>query len=199
MQPHRPSQSVGTKRPGDGQRKRGRRGDAQPLDRAWLEQRALFYVARWESTARGVHRNLERKIRERCARTGESPETGLELIAPIVAALVERDYVNDHRYATALIERLQRQGRSRAGIRAQLAAKGIDQTLAGELMRTQDSESETRSAWRLARRRRLGPYCLDPEKRREARHRHLAILGRQGFDRETAVRIIDAESLPEPD
>jgi regulatory protein len=52
-------------------------------------------------------------------------------------------------------------------------------------------DAELRAALRYARRRRLGPFRL--EGRAERRDRDLAALGRQGFDYETARRVIDCQ------
>ncbi len=56
-----------------------------------------------------------------------------------------------------------------------------------------DLDEELEAAWKTARKRRLGPFCSDPSKRSEHRQRHLAALARQGFSREIAHRVIDAD------
>ncbi len=167
------------------------------MDGEWLEQRALRYAARWESSAASLRSLLERKIFERCDRTGESPDTALERIPATVAGLIERGYVDDHRFAAQALDRLRRQGRSTAQIYARLRAKGISKSLLDDLLAQEDSDTESRAAWQFARRRRLGPYCKDPQQRRRARDRHLAALGRQGFELQTALRIVDADTPPE--
>jgi regulatory protein len=175
---------------------RGRRKN-QPLDFAWLEERALRYAARWETTAAGVATLLERKILERCERTGESPDLGMEMIPRLVAQLIERGYVDDRRFAAGALERARRQGESTARIRARLTTKGISRSLIDELLDEEAPEIEIRCAWRLARRRRIGPYCEDPAERRASRDRHLGVLSRQGFEHEIALQIVDADRPPE--
>ncbi len=167
------------------------------MDLAWLEERALRYVARWESSAASVASILERKILERCQRTGESPDLVLEMIPRLVARLIERGYVDDRRFAAGVLERQRQRGSAAAQIRARLAAKGISESMLDELLAREDPEIELRAAWTLARRRRLGPYCEDPTRRRQARDRHLGVLRRQGFEHETALKIVDAVAPPE--
>ena len=196
MEPHRSSSDSSP----PSHTRRHRRGDAEPMDSAWLERRAVEYAARWESTRHGVAEILERKIQQRCDRTGERPEQALALIPEIVEALAARGYVDDRRFATQLFERLRRQGRSRAQIRIRLHRKGVPDSITLELTREEDDpEAELRAAWRLARRRCLGPHCPDPERRAASRERHLAALARQGFSREIAYRVIDAEMDAEAD
>ena len=169
-----------------------------PMDRDWLERIALRYAARWESSAAGVGTHLERKIRERCEETDENPSAAFELIPWVVERLVERGYVNDQRFAEATVARLRRQGRSATQIESRLVAKGISESIRRELLQRRDAiDHESDAAWQLARRRRLGPYCADSDKREKDRDRHLAVFARQGFDRETAERVIDAKAPKE--
>ncbi|HEB88958.1 MAG TPA: hypothetical protein ENI85_05265 [Deltaproteobacteria bacterium] len=192
MQPHQPANDHPDPPPHP-----PRRGDQRPMDPDWLQERALRYAARWEASSSGVQTLLERKVRERCERTGESPEEILGQIPRIVSELVDNGYVDDRRFATEALDRLRRQGRSTRQIRARLLARGIPEDLLDELFEAEDPGIELVSAWRFARRRRLGPYCQDPQDRQMARERHLAALGRQGFDLETALEVVDAETARE--
>ena len=167
------------------------------MDLAWLEERALRYVARWETSAASVATLLERKILARCETSGESPAPVLEKIPALVIRLVERGYVDDHRFAANTLERQRRRGGSTAQIRARLASKGISELLIGELLAKEAPETEFRAAWKLARRRRLGPFCDDPALRRRSRERHLSVLCRQGFDPDMARKIVDADEIRE--
>jgi regulatory protein len=167
------------------------------MDFAWLEERALRYAARWEASAAGVAQLLERKILERCERTDESPDVALEMIPALVSRLIERGYVDDRRFATGALERARRQGASTARIRARLASKGISESLIEELLTEEAPEIEIESAWKLARRRRLGPYCEEPAERRASRDRHLGVLSRLGFEHEIALQIVDGDGPPE--
>jgi regulatory protein len=167
------------------------------MDLVWLEERALRYAARWETSAAEVATLLERKILERCERSDESPELALEMIPALVTKLVERGYVDDRRFASGALERQCRRGASTARTRARLAAKGISESMIDSLFAEEDPEIEIRSAWKLARRRRLGPYCENPTERRASRDRQLGVLSRQGFEHEIALRIVDAARPPE--
>lgn len=189
MLPHRPSgEPASTDLPPERRRRK-----TQPLDLAWLEERALRYASRWEASAAGVATLLERKIFERCERTGESSDAARELIPGLVARLIDRGYVDDRRFAIGVLEGQRRRGASTARIRARLAAKGVGESLLDELFAEEDPDIEIRSAWKLARRRRLGPYCDDLAERRALRDRHLGVFSRQGFEYETALEIVDAD------
>jgi regulatory protein len=166
------------------------------MDAAWLERKAIDYAANWETTERGLASLLERKVRERCDRTNEASESALALISEVVEKLVAHKFVDDRRAADQLLERLERQGRSRAQILARLLAKGVPESMAAELTRDEGPEtiqSELRAAWKIARKRRLGPHARSPEQRAADRDRHLGILARQGFTSDIAYQVIDAE------
>ena len=211
MEPHRPRRYESVADGSDDRPAKPKRADALPLDVHWLEREALRYVARAEATQYGVESMLRRKLRERCERTGESPESIEHRIPDVVLELVDKGYVDDRRLAEHLYDRARRQGRSQAQIRAQLQKKGVDGALieaieaervetrneadpSDEYRREATSEDEElEAAFRAARKRRIGPYCADPEERAERRERHLGVLARQGFSRDIAYRVIDAE------
>jgi regulatory protein len=210
MEPHRPPQNESdAERP----RKRRTRADALPLDVQWVEREGLRYVARVEATRRGVEAVLERKLLARCERTSESPDEILAIIPDVVSSLVDKNYIDDRRFAEHVFERSRRQGRSIAQIRAQLRTKGIEDELAQDVERRFESDQddspdvesdsderldpELEAAFRTARKRRLGPYSRDPSERAERRERHLGVLARQGFSSDIAHRVIDAKTIPE--
>lgn len=168
-----------------------------PLDEKWLEQVALRYAAKWETTEKGVCEALARKLTARCAQTGEEAEAMRGAIPEVAARLVARGYVDDRRFATQLIARLERQGRSRAYIVGKLQIKGVSEEIIDDLLSEVGPGAEEAAAWRVALKRRLGPYCPDPEKRATQRDKHLGILARQGFDLDLATRIVDADAAPE--
>lgn len=177
---------------------RRRRREPARLDPSELERIALRYASRWETSAAGVALHLERKLRERGGASDDEASAAITAIPEIVETLIARGYVDDERFAAAAVDRLRRQGRSTRQIESHLRAKGISEAIAAALLRSRaGSDHDLAAAWRLARRRRLGPYCEDPERRRRDRARQLALFARQGFDRDVAERVLDADRAPE--
>ncbi len=197
MEPHRPPRS--------------RNRDARPLDAGWLEDEAKNALARSDHSRRRLIQTVGRKLDARCERTGEDGEVLRDRIPEIVERLVERGYVDDRRLATHLFEKGRKAGRSRAWIENQLRAKGIDEETLREVQRSRSAEAtgdatdqggghahadEVEAAFRIARKKRLGPYCPDPDKRIAERQRHLGFLARRGFSSDIAHHVIDAELTP---
>ena len=111
----------------------------------------------------------------------------------MVDALVERyrlsGLLDDAAYAVARVQSLHRRGESTARIRARLAAKGVESSVAAEAVRTLRAEAadpDLAAACAFARRRRLGPYrraAADPT-------RELGVFARAGFSRRIAERVL---------
>ena len=178
--------------PGKGRRKVP--GKATPES---LEKAALDYLARYAAPAAHLRRRLLHRVARSASVHGTDPEAGRRAVDALIARLVERRLLDDPAYARAKAESLFRRGGSARAIRARLAAKGVETTdieaalaaLAG-LAR----DPNLAAALAFARRRRLGPYRA-AEPNPEARTRDLAAFSRQGFDYETARRVVDTRDL----
>ena len=161
---------------------------------AALERSAQHYLERYE-TATG---HLRRLLMIKVARSAQVHGTDAEEGAAVVESLLERfqraGVLDDRRFARARVRSLHRKGCSRAMVRARLAAKGLARGVIDQALDEAEGSAEERdltAAVTFARRRRLGPFRAAG--REERRERDLAALGRQGFDYETARRVIDCE------
>lgn len=177
--------------PGGAARRRRRPLRATPEA---LERSALFYLERYDSSSGHLRRLLQRKIDLSARVHGTDPEEGAAAAERLIRRFSELGLLDDARYAREMVRRLRARGTSTAMIRAKLRAKSLPPGLIDAALAGEDAGPETKdlqAALRYARRRRLGPFRL--EKRAERRERDLAALGRQGFDYETARRVVDSE------
>jgi regulatory protein len=159
-----------------------------------LERAALRYLERYDSASGHLRRLLRRKVAVSARVHGTDPEEGRAAVERVIARLVDLGLLDDARYARARVRSLQARGSAAAMIRARLRDKAVPAELIEAALAEEtadDGSSELRAAWRFAQRRRLGPFR--PEGRAERRERDLAALGRQGFDFETARRVIDCD------
>jgi regulatory protein len=178
----------------------------RPITARYLQNAAAFYLERYPSTAEGLRRVLQRRVRR--AKMAEAPvmENVQQAIDALVAKFVASGVIDDKAFAQTKARALHRRGASSKLTRRRLQLAGIDadtldQALAGldEELHTDPKEREWKAATALARRRRLGPYRAE-QGRKEARSRDLAAMARAGFDYELAKKVIDApnaESLDE--
>jgi regulatory protein len=174
---------------------------ARPITAKYLQNAAAFYLERYPSTAEGLRRVLERRVRK--AELADAPvmDNVRQAIEAIVAKFVGAGVIDDRAFAQTKARALHRRGASSKLTRQKLRLAGIDgqtldQAMAGldEELHTDPRQREWKAAIALARRRRLGPYRAAKD-RQECRARDLAAMARAGFDYDVARKVIDAASV----
>jgi regulatory protein len=174
---------------------------ARPITAKYLQNAAAFYLERYPSTAEGLRRVLQRRVRK--ARMADAPvmENVGQAIEAVVAKFVDAGVIDDRAFAQTKARALHRRGASSKLTRQKLRLAGIDgptleQAMAGldEELHTDPRQREWKAATALARRRRLGPYRAEKD-RQECRARDLAAMARAGFDYDLARKVIDAASV----
>ena len=182
-------------RPGR-QRKRESRPAGPAPDAAALREAALLHLSRFAASEAQLAAVLGRRI-ERWARRAEAEgrdaaavvrdrDQARAAIAPVIAALRDLGVLNDAEFAASRAKRLTREGRSRRATLAHLAARGIRQETAEEIL-PEDDARDLAAACAFLRRRRLPPFAAGD------RLRALAALARAGYDRDTAEQALDLD------
>lgn len=164
-----------------------------------VDQAALKYLNRFDSTVSNLRRVLVRQLGNQIARELEPVAQGPaeQQARLLIEALLERyqrsGVLDDLRYATHRVDALRRRGTSTRAIRQKLAHKGVPeatvvQAFENEELRGDDDDTETRdpdlvAAKNYAKRRRLGPYrsAQKTENASERKQKDLATLARAGF------------------
>jgi len=177
------------------------RRPAKPITAKYLQNAATFYLERYPTTAEGLRRVLQRRVRK--AEMAEAPimENVGQAIAAIVARFVDAGVIDDKAFAQTKARALHRRGTSTMATRQRLKMAGIDGDTLDAAMAALDQELHTdprqrewKAAVALARRRRLGPFRLQKD-RKDKRDRDLAAMARGGFAYDLARKVIDAESV----
>jgi len=158
---------------------------------------ALYYLQRFDSSVENLRSVLMRRVTE-YAYYNPGYETGeaRQWIAEILAEFERVGYLDDRRYAEIKIRNYLASGKPARYIKLKLAAKGVSEKLADELLQEEEYDSLS-MAMKLARRKRIGPFRTDAEMRRQCRQKDLAALVRAGFEYETALSVIEAENPDE--
>lgn len=167
-----------------------------------LERAALAHLRRFTASSVELRRVLERRLRRAEARGEEIDRDALgAAINDIITRFTARGLLNDDLLAKGLARSYRRRGLAERAIRHKLRQKGIEPDAIDAALAHADEETQLEpdleAAWRLARRRRLGPYRRSD--RAERRERDLAALGRAGFSYGIARTVIDADALPDLD
>ena len=171
---------------------------ARPITAKYLQNAATFYLERYPSTAEGLRRVLNRRVTR--ARMLDAPVMdGVEqAIASIVRKFVDAGMIDDKAFAQTKARALHRRGSSSRLTRQKLKHAGIDAETLDKAMAGLDEElhvdsgrRELTAAIALARRRKLGPFRAEKD-RKDRRTRDLAAMARGGFDYQLARKVIDA-------
>ncbi|MFO0695766.1 MAG: regulatory protein RecX [Polyangiales bacterium] len=166
-----------------------------------LRRAAEHHVERHPVTEKRLVDVLRRKVLAHTRKTGEPAPADVETwIAKIASDLVRTGLVDDRRLAESRTRTLRARGKSTRAVRESLRLKGVSKELAEDVLAAPGDDGSHRateavdeeSAWRLAKRKRLGPY-RSPDARAEHRTKDLAALGRAGFSFAIARRIVDGE------
>src|SRR3954471_11708498 len=179
---------------------------ARPITAKYLQNAAAFYLERYPSTAEGLRRVLNRRVRK--AEIAEAPviDNVKQAIEAIVAKFVAAGVIDDKAFAQTKARALHRRGSSPRLTRQRLRFAGVDGDTLDKAMAGLDRELDTdprqrewQAAVALARRRRLGPFRQ--KDRKNTRTRAPAAMARGGFEYALAKKVIDAadaDSLDEP-
>ena len=183
------------------------RKPTRPITAKYLQNAATFYLERYPSTAEGLRRVLNRRVRR--AEMAEAPiiDDVKQTIDAIVAKFVGAGVIDDRAFAQTKARALHRRGSSTRLTRQKLSFAGVDGDTVDKAMEGLDQELDTDPKQRewlaavaLARRRRLGPFRQ--KDRKENRDRDLAAMARGGFEYQLARKVIDArdpDALDEAD
>lgn len=170
---------------------------ARPITAKYLQNAATFYLERYPSTAEGLRRVLNRRVRK--AEMAEAPviDNVKQAIDAIVAKFVEAGVIDDRAFAQTKARALHRRGSSNRVTRQKLRFAGVDGDTLDKAMAGLDRELDTdpkqrewQAAVALASRRRLGPFRQ--KDRKEHRDKDLAAMARGGFEYQLVKKVIDA-------
>jgi len=164
----------------------------------YLENVALWYLARFQATARSLERVLERRVARSARHHGTDTSAGRALIADLIVRYQRSGLLDDASFAQARALTLHQRGISTRAIRARLAEKGVGWPEIDAALQTlteitdADTPPDLEAAKRTARRRHLGPW-RESKQREERREKDLAALARAGFSYTVARMVIDGK------
>jgi len=158
---------------------------ANPLDEASLRDLALSYAGRYATTAAKLKHYLRRKLRERGWAGDDEPP-----VDALADRFVELGYIDDAAFAEARTHDLLQRGYGARRVAQALYHAGVDRE-ATEV--AEPGEAQRRAAaMAFARRRRIGPFAVEPADERK-REKQLAALLRAGHGFTHARMVIDAQ------
>ncbi|MEM7070665.1 MAG: RecX family transcriptional regulator [Pseudomonadota bacterium] len=163
-----------------------------------LENIALYYLTRYEANTQKLRNVLMRRIEKAVYEKLIDKDTGCEMVEKIVKKAVDEKWIDDQRFADLYARKFFGQGYPYHVVKLKMHQKNIESSLINqaleEFLKNEDLDHEEQQ-WqqikRFAKRKHIGPYCL--QDRLQRRKKHLGILARNGFSFELASKIIDAD------
>lgn len=193
--------------PGDAPQRAPARREPRPVRKVtaqYLENAALYYLGRFSAASGHLRQLLVRRVDRSAKAHDTDPVAGREMVDKLIARFLTSGLLDDAAYAAGKAKSLRRRGASRNVIAQKLRAKSVaadriaDAVGAADANAIEDGEdAELLAAWRLARRKRIGPYRTTGN-RAELRMKDLAALARGGFSYEVARRVIDGDADDAP-
>lgn len=170
----------------------------KPLNETRMKDLALFYVARFSTSASKLERYLLRKLRER-EWEGDAPADP----SALVRSFVKLGYIDDEHFARSKSNSLTRRGYGPRRVSEALGHDGIDQQIRDDV---RPNEARQRhSALAMAKKRRFGPFSREilergddydvddpPPIDRAKREKHIAAMLRAGHMLDNVRQVLNA-------
>lgn len=196
-----------TAKPTDGPPQGPTRREPRPVRKVtaqYLENAALYYLGRFSAASGHLRQLLLRRVDRSAKAHDTDPVAGREMVDKLIARFLASGLLDDAAYAAGKAKSLRRRGASRNVIAQKLRAKSVaperiaDAVGAADADIIEDGEdAELLAAWRLARRKRIGPYRA-ADSRADLRMKDMAALARGGFSYNVARSVIDADAEDAP-
>jgi len=160
--------------------------------KARLRNIALYYLERFESSEENLRTVLRRRIDKYAFFDKEyHPEQAYQWVEEVIDECVKHNFVNDERFAGFKINSYLSAGKPKRYIEQKLKQKGIDENIISRLFEnTEYSELDT--ALNFAKKKKIGRFREDEEKRIANRQKDLGTLVRAGFDYDVAKEVLDS-------
>jgi regulatory protein len=170
----------------------GPRKKPRKVSPRYLENAALHYLKRYAATVSQLKRVMMRKVDRSLRFHGGERAEALGWMDALVDKLIRNGLINDQAYAEQKAQSLRASGRSARVIAQKLRMKGVSADVVEQKLAQATAEVSEDAAARIwARKKRLGPFRREAQKRQEYRQKDLAALARAGFSFSTAKKIID--------
>ena len=159
-----------------------------------LENAALHHLRKYAASTAQLRRVLLRRVDRSVRVHGGDAEEAARWVEVLLEKLARGGLLDDAALARMKADSLRGAGKSARMIALKLQQKGLaEELVAQHVRRVRDEVPELEAARTLARRKKLGPWCTQPELRRERRMKDLAALARAGFGYDVCKKVIDGE------
>lgn len=156
-----------------------------------LRNIALYYLKRFESSRANLRDVLRRRV-NKYAYFDKSfdKNEAYQQIEALLDDFEEHKYIDDARFAEIKVRDYLAAGKSPRYVLGKMREKGVDETLVLRILEREDYDPYE-AALKLAKKKKIGPFEADINKRHERRSKDLAVLLRAGFDYDVVMKVLD--------
>ena len=156
-----------------------------------LQNIALYYLQRFDTSTQKLREVLQKRVNEYARFDKEFKRNdAYRWVEEILEKFAECHYLDDVRFAENKISSYLVAGKSRRYIENKLKEKGVGEEIIAECFEESEYDS-----WKVilnfARKKKIGGFREDEEKRKEMRQKDMGVLVRAGFEYDMVMRILD--------
>ncbi len=161
------------------------------ITRSRLKNIALYYLKRFESSVANLRQVLQRRVNDYAYQNKDfDKHEAFAWIEELLEEFQRYGYLDDKRYCEMKVKSYVNAGKSPRYIQGKMREKGIGEDIVADILDGQEYDT-FEAALKLARKKRIGPFCTDENARKERRAKDIAALCRAGFDYDVVVRVLD--------
>jgi len=159
-----------------------------------LKNIGLYYLKRFESSVQNLRQVLMRRVNDYARQNPEFDRTeAAGWIEELLAEFQNYHYLDDDRYAGLKIRDYLNAGKPERYIKNKLRQKGIDEKQIDALL-TEQSYDPKEMALAFAKKKKIGPFRLNEDDRRENRQKDLGTMVRAGFDYDVVCDVLQTDA-----
>ena len=156
-----------------------------------LENIALYYLQRFDTSEQKLREVLQKRVNEYARFDGEFKRNeAYQWIEELIEKFTDCHYLDDARFAENKVRSYLSVGKSKRYIENKLKEKGVSEDIIDECF-----EEAEYNPWEVilnfAKKKQIGGFRKDEEKKREMRQKDMGTLVRAGFDYDMVMRILD--------
>lgn len=183
---------------GRSRKPRQKKPPKKPTER-YLTNVAKWYIERYRPCSGGLRRTLLKRVNRGLREHGGDRDEALVVMESVIQKMLDARVIDDSAFARGWVARYHRRGVTRRDIAQRLRAKGVPRTIVDEALNALEEAAEhdpdLQAAVAYVRRRRFGPWRMEPGKRAERREKDLAAMMRAGHRYGMAKKVLGLETL----
>lgn len=171
----------------------------RPVTLRYLGNVAKWYIERYQPCSGQLRRALMKRVHRGLAEHGGDRDEALAWVEEVIAHQISLGAIQDADFALAWANSYQRRGVALRDIQQRLRAKDLPAAVIEAALQAlradQVGDPDLAAVCAYVRRRRFGPFRLDPAQRAARAEKDLAAVARAGHRFDLARRVLTSEDL----